>query len=590
MALNRACIFDMFRYSPHSLIIFYATVAVCSHGQVESNGGVSDVDAEVVHVLAAGNDRIVWLIERRVERETSSLRLAYCRAADSEKLAFRPLRIPDLSGTVQVATVRDENLHVFFSDGTHMRFVPPGSKRPLVSHSVRGVEVGLPDRYVPRILLADASSQALYAVVAGSVAVQLPERVDDAADELRDDSTVGERVDEQAIDPEETDSEAVAVGAPFALVRYEGGEWIRDRWAPKSLVDGEDIVTAWVRDGQINLLGRHQVSGKPEQFHFISGEGGWSETAMTQIPPTSSFLGAGWISNGPALVVRETVDGVRGLRGYSFEDERWSELADRTQANRGEADRVSSAALMGPRVISVGVSTNDAVEVGSWSLSTGEELNKVLPVIALAPEAAPVLSYPIRYVLPFIVFAGVLIFVFVTRRDGGLFRVALGPTDQVAELQKRFFAFAIDLAITLPIWGSLLYVFMYDELAALSMFKQIRNPTPALELVLPVIGVVIALYGMVFELAARATPGKRIMGLKIVAEGGGRAKGGAIVARNLMRILEFQFPAVAILMFLTPSRQRLGDVVSRTLVVKKVSLPSIVAEEIGAESETEKED
>ena len=58
--------------------------------------------------------------------------------------------------------------------------------------------------------------------------------------------------------------------------------------------------------------------------------------------------------------------------------------------------------------------------------------------------------------------------------------------------------------------------------------------------------------------------------------------------RNLMRVLEFQFPAVAILVFLTPSRQRLGDVLSRTLVVQRVSVVP-VEKEVGGSSEETKE-
>jgi uncharacterized RDD family membrane protein YckC len=560
----------------------------------------SDAEGERVDVLAAGNDQIVWLCERRVEGDKSILRLAYCRAADSEDLAFRPLRIPALSGEVVAAAARDENLHVFFSDGTHMRFVPPGEARPLIAISARGVEVTLPGRAVPRLIVADASTQVLYALVAGEVAVQLPERVaidDDSEGAVEvevgvedgvgsesesrsgDDVPVGGTKEEEA----PVGSHEVAVEAPFAFVRYEGGAWVRDRWAVKGLEDGADVVAVWIRDGAIDLLSRSGVAGEFEHSTSASREAEWSEPVSAGIPPEGRAVGAGWTSLGPVLVVRDGQGGAARLVGYRKDDGGWTALPPfaLSKESRVTLARVSSLALMESRAVVVDASSG-AVEAGSWSVTTGEELDAMAPVIAFAPTPSPAFGHRLRYVVPFVIFAAVLIYVFVTRRDGGLFRVAVGPTDQVADLQARLFALLLDLAITFPIWGGILYFFMYDDLAALSMFEQMRNPTPAIELVLPVISVVEALYGLVFEVAMRATIGKRMMGLKVVAEGGGRAKGGAIVLRNLMRVLEFQFPAVAVLVFLTPSRQRLGDVLSRTLVVQRVSiLPEVVEQNEG---------
>jgi uncharacterized RDD family membrane protein YckC len=573
----------------------------------------SDAEGERVDVLAAGNDQIVWLCERRVEGDKSVLRLAYCRAADSEDLAFRPLRIPALSGEVVAAAARDENLHVFFSDGTHMRFVPPGEARPLVAVSARGVEVTLPGRAVPRLIVADASTQVLYALVAGEVAVQLPERVavDDDSEGavevgvgvgvevedgvgsesesgLGDDVPVGGTKEEEAA----VGSLEVAVEAPFAFVRYEGGSWVRDRWAVKGLEDGADVVAVWIRDGAIDLLTRRGGVGAFEHSVSASREVEWSESVITEISSEGrsvgsvgvvGAVGAGWTLAGPVLVVREGKGNAARLVGYRKDDLGWKALPPfvLTKESRAALARVSSLALMESRAVVVDASSG-AVEAGSWSVTTGEELDAMAPVIAFAPTSSPAFGNRLRYAVPFVIFAAVLIYVFITRRDGGLFRVAVGPTDQVADLQARFFALLLDLAITFPVWGGILYFFMYDDLAALSMFEQMRNPTPALEMVLPVISVVEALYGLVFEIAMRATIGKRMMGLKVVAEGGGRAKGGAIVVRNLMRVLEFQFPAVAVLVFLTPSRQRLGDVLSRTLVVQRVSiLPEVVKQNEG---------
>src|SRR5690606_33470345 len=48
---------------------------------------------------------------------------------------------------------------------------------------------------------------------------------------------------------------------------------------------------------------------------------------------------------------------------------------------------------------------------------------------------------------------------------------------------------------------------------------------------------------MLFEMGGRgATPGKRLMGLRVVARDGGRLSGGAVIARNAMREIEVFLP------------------------------------------------
>lgn len=557
----------------------FHTVAVFALGSWCGSPCVSGADGGAVNVLAVGNDRVVWLCERRVENQVSALRLAYCQVADSGELAFRPLRLPPLSGSVAAAAARDENLHVFFSDGAHVRFVPPSGTRILTQSKVRGSEVGLPGRAVPRALVPDASMQTLYALVLGDVAVRLRGEVasdGDLREASADSESDGGEVERESLETERMDdSVGRVVEAPYAFVRYEGGAWLFDRWAPDDVEDGTDVLAVWVRDGEASLLYRR--GGVAEWTYQLSPsrEEAWAGSEAVGIPSTARGIGAGWTSTGPVVVVREGGGRGAGVGGYRKEAGGWTALPplSATLDSRAALERSSSSMLMGRRVVTVGVSPAGAVEAGSWSVTTGEELNAVGPVLAFAPSPTPWVDDRIREYVPFLVFAFVLVFVFITRRDRGLFRVALGPTDQVADLQARFFALLLDFLITAPLWGGFLYIFRYDDLAALSTFEQIRSPTPALALILPVVSVSEAFYSLVFEIVMRATPGKRIMGLCVVAEGGGRASGGAIVARNLMRVLEFKFMAVAILVFLTPSRQRLGDVLARTLVVQRVSVP-----------------
>jgi len=81
----------------------------------------------------------------------------------------------------------------------------------------------------------------------------------------------------------------------------------------------------------------------------------------------------------------------------------------------------------------------------------------------------------------------------------------------------------------------------------------------------------VALYFTLFEWKLGATVGKRIMNLRVVNLSGGPITLGAAAARTVMRIIDGQFVYVvaAIAVVASKRHQRLGDMVARTLVIKK---------------------
>ncbi len=78
-------------------------------------------------------------------------------------------------------------------------------------------------------------------------------------------------------------------------------------------------------------------------------------------------------------------------------------------------------------------------------------------------------------------------------------------------------------------------------------------------------------YHIYFEAGKRAaTPGKRVMGLRVVSESGGPASLGAVVLRNVARtadMMPFGYLTGLLVCLFTRRFQRLGDLVARTLVV-----------------------
>lgn len=160
---------------------------------------------------------------------------------------------------------------------------------------------------------------------------------------------------------------------------------------------------------------------------------------------------------------------------------------------------------------------------------------------------------------------------------------------KVGAYAERFAALAIDLLILL---GGLIAFSL--AAAAVAWATKITWIGEALGVVW-ILGVFLLrnAYFLIFELQPRAaTPGKRTMGLRVVAADGGRLTADAVFARNALREVELTLPAVALFsrgqgvdavlillgviwtgtFVLFPlfnrDRRRLGDLAAGTMVVK----------------------
>lgn len=137
-----------------------------------------------------------------------------------------------------------------------------------------------------------------------------------------------------------------------------------------------------------------------------------------------------------------------------------------------------------------------------------------------------------------------------------------------AGLAPRFYAFAIDLLIRL----SLLY--------AVTIAATVMGGI-GLALWFILIFALEWLYPVVFELTpSGATPGKRVMGLKVVMDSGLPITPAASLTRNLLRAADFLpllygFAVVSVLV--RRDFKRLGDLAAATLVVYRLKPASSVA-------------
>ena len=182
------------------------------------------------------------------------------------------------------------------------------------------------------------------------------------------------------------------------------------------------------------------------------------------------------------------------------------------------------------------------------------------------------------FVLQFGFLGAVLAALFLVRRERFV-RSATSPSVYtLARFDARLKAFVIDMAVLAPCWLPVVIVVWLWEGQGLTLAERVAlRSVIQLQHVFStwvVVGCLVGLYGLIFESAKRTTLGKRLVGLKVVGEDHGPCRLRAIVLRNLLRVIEFQFPPLAILVLLTPHRQRVGDLFARTLVVEAKKKPA----------------
>jgi uncharacterized RDD family membrane protein YckC len=124
---------------------------------------------------------------------------------------------------------------------------------------------------------------------------------------------------------------------------------------------------------------------------------------------------------------------------------------------------------------------------------------------------------------------------------------------------KRFLAVFIDVIIISVLLG---IVF-----AAAGISSAVQSPSSKTYLI---ILVVMVAYHTLMEGGTGATVGKMVLGIKVTMEDGAPVTWEAALVRNLLRIIDmiFSYLVGAILVWNSPKRQRLGDRVAKTVVVR----------------------
>jgi uncharacterized RDD family membrane protein YckC len=137
---------------------------------------------------------------------------------------------------------------------------------------------------------------------------------------------------------------------------------------------------------------------------------------------------------------------------------------------------------------------------------------------------------------------------------------------EIADLGTRFYAVLFDGLLQ----GLASGIFTV-ALLALSALTAGRMPTIGGDAVLATIVVVNYIvevgYFSLFEGLGGRTPGKSLMGLRVVRADGQTLGLGSVLIRNVVRVFDNMYVGV-LAMLLSPRAQRLGDIAGRTIVVR----------------------
>lgn len=146
------------------------------------------------------------------------------------------------------------------------------------------------------------------------------------------------------------------------------------------------------------------------------------------------------------------------------------------------------------------------------------------------------------------------------------------PPMALASAGRRVGAHFIDLAIRLVVLGPFTVWMLqsYGTTVRTATSVQTRiDGWPAVALFLGWFVVTLA-YHSLAELAWGGSPGKRLLGMRVVRSDGGRIGLGQSVGRNAMRVVDAFFAYIVgfVAMLANPQRKRLGDLAAKTLVVR----------------------
>lgn len=495
----------------------------------------------------AGGDTFGWIVSTTADRDSASQLplihvLAARRVGTGELVtplwrAFEPI-----VGDVRATCADRERLYLQFGDG---------------SFSVFDAEGSTPGGRLPREVrlstwTGDNAGTAAYAVVTPA-----------------------------------PDSAASAPASPrgtkptVRLARFDGHEWTmstelprdaREAGAWRLAVSNERVLLVWV--DRVDASADWRIQGVLRCVEWSKDAWGAPQT-IAEIA-TARLLHAAWPSRGPVVLVRDRLDGDAKTAGVRLFERGASDWRDCGWVNDGgkpaRADDAEWTMAHG-RILAARVGAMGGVEA-AWG-TIGKS-----PSLSWAPASGgggAGSSWWMAWLNSLATFAmiGFLFFL----RPERLTAPAKLPADMaVAMPVKRLLATLIDFApaaLMTAYWWAPPFLIAAQR-APLMEPEQIQELQRYVETVLwwPKLAM-LAVYGaycFACEALSGTTPGKHLLGCRVVDENGNRPTLGQVAIRNVLRVFELainlmMLATLFLMLIASQRRQRIGDMLAGTMVV-----------------------
>ena len=200
-------------------------------------------------------------------------------------------------------------------------------------------------------------------------------------------------------------------------------------------------------------------------------------------------------------------------------------------------------------------------------------------------------------ILTFAVLIIVLATMFVFRRGSMVSPAVLPPGYVLALNLQRLIAWAIDFFPFTFLAATTTGVSWSDGFSTLAGWGISPDPDAGMPDVLvlewwAMSVICYTLYMLVMELLTRRSIGKTLAGVRLMTERGRRPSAGQVFVRNIVRLIELmpQFWIFAIVVVLSRNKQRVGDILARTVVVRQVRRPTkevVIARPLKREPDTD---
>ena len=566
----------LLRGVPRRRFVVAAVTAWLLFGVARTDGA----DQQTRQFGLVGGQGFVWIYDYKFDPDSGRSLLHIGVQPPKVREFFVPAALRGLVGRVDHGTSAGRDLFLIFDDkGAHRRYRYEIVRR--VSRRVRTqTEQPLPGGALPLVFVGHSVDETLYAIVtrepAHAIAVDEVQRAQQEANDNKNENS--SEVDE-AVDVELADVEARLGSAQFFVVHY-----LRSRWGlvcemPEWFDRQEECYLVVDGDHRLHVLFAEEASGPYKHAWYV--EEAWSSPGRV-FDASGYQINSACASDGQILVVGSIESGAsRSLYASTFQDGQW---VDQEPFVLDEAGVMSFASTCVEDEIGLAIlGDHGELLYGRWAIKGGAATEPLREVVGLGPGRKASMSWRTQSMAAFVLLGVLLLFAFLRRGDSITRDAELPAQYAIAGYWRRLVSFVIDLA---PIAIATNQLWMGPLGEWLAEYHEIQNeggPMPPFsdELLIAwaLCCAAFSAYCTLCEALFARTPGKAAVRCRVVDEAGDRCGFSVILIRNLVRMVElfplFQLWPTFILMLFTRNRQRLGDLLARTIVVEHMPLSSV---------------